>query len=208
VPRDTDGFLSAERLATENPDLNDTDVLVCGPPAMIVNLRQQLVARGVSEGQIHAEEFGFAKRGPETSKHPLDLPDSPEPHYPPPSRLPGVLFALAFAVFAFAGGVLVGHSRNSGGATTTTGPAIDTSPAAVAAGKLVFENTGCGACHVLSAAGATGKVGPSLDSAKPDAQLVLGIVTNGKGAMPAYGHHLTPAQIEHLAAFVSTAAGT
>jgi predicted ferric reductase/mono/diheme cytochrome c family protein len=209
VPRDTDGFLSAERLAGENPDLAEADVLICGPPAMIVSLREQLVARGLPDRQIHAEEFGFAKRGPEGSKQPLDLPDSPEPHYPPPSRLPAVLFGLAFAVFAFAGGVLVGQSRNSGGTTTTTTtPAIDTSPAAVAAGKTVFVKTGCGACHVLAAAGANGKVGPSLDGAKPDAQVVIAVVTGGKGAMPAYGHQLTPAQIEHLAAFVSTTAGT
>jgi predicted ferric reductase/mono/diheme cytochrome c family protein len=208
VPRDTDGFLSAERLAAENPDLAEADVLICGPPAMIVSLRDQLAASGLPERQIHAEEFGFAKRGPEASKQLLDLPDSPEPHYPPPSRLPGVLFGLAFAVFAFAGGVLVGQSRNSGGGTTTAAPAIDTSPAAVAAGKTVFVNTGCGACHVLAAAGGTGKVGPSLDGAKPDAQLVIGVVTNGKGAMPAYGHQLTPAQIEHLAALISTTAGT
>jgi mono/diheme cytochrome c family protein len=209
VPRDTDGFLSAERLAAENPELGETDVLICGPPAMIVSLRGQLVARGLAEGRIHAEEFGFAKRGPEASRAPLDLPESDERQYPPASRLPGVLFALAFAVFAFAGGVLVGQSRNSGGGTaTTTAPAIDTSPASVAAGKAVFLKTGCSACHVLAAADATGKVGPSLDSAKPDAQLVIGVVTNGKGAMPAFGHQLTPAQIEHLAAFIATAAGS
>jgi mono/diheme cytochrome c family protein len=163
----------------------------------------------VPERQIHAEEFGFAKRGPEASKQPLDLPEPADAHYPPSSKLPGVLFALAFAVFAFAGGVLVGQSRNSGGGTaTTTAPAIDTSPAAVAAGKAVFVKTGCGACHVLASAGATGKVGPSLDSAKPDAQVVIDTVTHGKGAMPAYGRQLTPAQIEHLAAFVSTTAGS
>jgi predicted ferric reductase/mono/diheme cytochrome c family protein len=208
VPRDTDGFLSAERLATENPELGESDVLICGPPVMIVSLREQLLGRDLPERQIHAEEFGFAKRGPEASKQPLDLPEPAEAHYPPSSKLPGVLFALAFAVFAFAGGVLVGQSRNSGGGTTTTAPAIDTSPAAVAAGKAVFVKTGCGACHVLASAGATGKVGPNLDSAKPDAQVVSDTVTHGKGAMPAYGHQLTPAQIEHLAAFVSTTAGS
>jgi predicted ferric reductase/mono/diheme cytochrome c family protein len=209
VPRDTDGFLSAERLAAEDPGLDESDVLICGPPVMIVSLREQLTARGLPERQIHAEDFGFAKRGPEASRRPLDLPEPAESHYPPSSKLPGVLFALAFAVFAFAGGVLVGQSRNSGGGgTTTTAPAIDTSPTAVAAGKAVFLKTGCGACHVLASAGATGKVGPSLDSAKPDSQLVIDIVTHGKGAMPAYGHQLTPTQIEHLAAFVSSTAGS
>jgi predicted ferric reductase/mono/diheme cytochrome c family protein len=208
VPRDTDGFLSAERLAAENPGLAESDVLICGPPVMIVSLREQLIPRGLPERQIHAEEFGFAKRGPEASKQPLDLPEPADAHYPPSSKLPGVLFALAFAVFAFAGGVLVGQSRNSGGGTTTAAPAIDTSPAAITAGKAVFVKTGCGACHVLASAGATGKVGPNLDSAKPDAQLVIDVVTHGKGAMPAFGHQLTPAEIEHLAAFISTTAGS
>jgi predicted ferric reductase len=63
VPRDREGFLTAERLAAENPDLASADVLICGPPAMIVSLRSQLQARGVSAEQIHAEEFSFAKIG-------------------------------------------------------------------------------------------------------------------------------------------------
>ena len=32
-----------------------------------------------------------------------------------------------------------------------------------AAGKAVFANNGCGGCHTLQAAKATGKVGPDLD---------------------------------------------
>ena len=39
-----------------------------------------------------------------------------------------------------------------------------------AAGKAVFTRSGCGACHTLSDAGATGNVGPNLDEAKPDAR--------------------------------------
>lgn len=63
VPRDTEGFLSAERVASEHPDLESADVLICGPPAMIDNLRAQLKARGLPGERIHAEEFGFAKLG-------------------------------------------------------------------------------------------------------------------------------------------------
>jgi predicted ferric reductase len=63
VPRDTEGFLSAERLATEQPDLDSANILICGPPAMIDNLRAQLRARGIPDVRIHAEEFGFAKVG-------------------------------------------------------------------------------------------------------------------------------------------------
>ena len=37
------------------------------------------------------------------------------------------------------------------------------SPSAAVAGAAVFKNNGCGACHTLAAAGASGKVGPDLD---------------------------------------------
>src|SRR5918996_1677453 len=63
VPRETDGFLTAERLAREQEDLVSADVLVCGPPAMIDSLRPQLVAHGLPRERFHAEEFGFAKIG-------------------------------------------------------------------------------------------------------------------------------------------------
>jgi predicted ferric reductase/mono/diheme cytochrome c family protein len=202
VSRDRDGFLSADRLAAENPELEASDLLICGPPAMITSLRAQLTARGLPDKQVHAEEFGFAKRAPGVA---LPVVATPEPGEPPPpagSPLPAVLFGLAFAVFAFAGGVLVGQSRSGGGATTTM--AVDTSPASVAAGKSVYETAGCGACHVLAAAGSTGKVGPNLDDAKPDAARVVDVVTNGKGVMPSYRKRLTAVQIDHVAAFVST----
>ena len=39
-----------------------------------------------------------------------------------------------------------------------------------AAGKTVFVNNGCGACHQLKAAGATGKIGPDLDKLAAYAQ--------------------------------------
>jgi cytochrome c oxidase subunit 2 len=38
------------------------------------------------------------------------------------------------------------------------------------AGAAVFKNNGCGACHTLQAAGATGKVGPDLDQLPAEAQ--------------------------------------
>src|SRR5262249_13220898 len=122
--------------------------------------------------------------------------------------LPAVLFALGFAVFAFAGGVLVGQSRSSGGGAAATTTSVDTSPAAIAAGKALYTSTGCGACHVLVAAGSSGTIGPNLDAAKPDAATVVGVVTNGKGVMPAFHGRLTRAQIDQVAAFVSTAAGS
>jgi cytochrome c553 len=77
-----------------------------------------------------------------------------------------------------------------------------------AAGRVVFASAGCGACHTLAAAGASGKVGPSLDDAKPDAAHVVEVVTHGKGAMPPYKGRLTDEQIRDVAAYVAQSAGT
>jgi mono/diheme cytochrome c family protein len=71
-----------------------------------------------------------------------------------------------------------------------------------AAGKIVFTSKGCGACHTLSAAGATGTVGPNLDEAKPEEALIVDRVVNGKGVMPAFGSQLTDQQIADVVAFV------
>jgi cytochrome c oxidase subunit 2 len=45
-----------------------------------------------------------------------------------------------------------------------------TSPSAGTAGAAIFKNNGCGACHTLTAAGTTGKVGPDLDKLPAEAQ--------------------------------------
>ena len=77
----------------------------------------------------------------------------------------------------------------------------------VARGKALFASAGCGACHTLADAGATGTVGPSLDAAKPSADLVTARVTNGLGVMPSFAGKLSPQEIADVAAYVSGAAG-
>ncbi len=51
------------------------------------------------------------------------------------------------------------------------GNASAASAGGATAGKAVFTAQGCGACHTFKAAGATGKVGPNLDTLFKDAQL-------------------------------------
>jgi mono/diheme cytochrome c family protein len=77
-----------------------------------------------------------------------------------------------------------------------------------AAGKEVFASAGCGSCHTLADAGAGGSVGPNLDQAKPPYDLVVDRVTNGRGAMPAFKGQLDEKQIQDVAAYVSSAAGS
>ena len=74
-------------------------------------------------------------------------------------------------------------------------------------GKELFTQK-CGSCHTLADAGTTGKVGPNLDEAKPAKERVLDRVTNGKGVMPPFEGQLTDAQIEAVAEYVTSVAGT
>jgi mono/diheme cytochrome c family protein len=112
-----------------------------------------------------------------------------------------------------------------GTTTSPTGTTPSASPAEIAAGKVVFNSSGCSACHVFTPAGSTGKVGPNLDMIKdyaskagqpldefltdavqhPPAKYVPpGFPTN---AMPPEGGHtLTSTQLANLVAFLESGA--
>jgi cytochrome c553 len=75
-------------------------------------------------------------------------------------------------------------------------------------GAKVFADAGCGDCHTLAAADATGTVGPDLDQVRPDVARIVEQVTNGGGAMPAFGDRLSDSAIQDLAEFVSDATRT
>jgi mono/diheme cytochrome c family protein len=136
----------------------------------------------------------------------------------------GVLSACggSDAVGTLGGEVTIGTGTNptetpidEGGATTeeaaTTEAAGETTAAAAegdaAAGAAVFTSAGCGGCHTLAAAGSAGAVGPNLDDVKPDYAAVMDIVTNGRGAMPAFSGQLSEDDIKNVAAYVSQNAG-
>lgn len=70
-------------------------------------------------------------------------------------------------------------------------------------GEQVFASAGCGGCHTFEAAGSTGSVGPNLDEAAPSFGTVVGMVTNGGGAMPSFEGDLSEQEIRDVAAFVS-----
>ena len=48
-------------------------------------------------------------------------------------------------------------------------------------------------------------VGPNLDTAKPSAALIVSRLSKGKGAMPSFKGRLTTAQMNDIAAFITTA---
>jgi len=75
------------------------------------------------------------------------------------------------------------------------------------AGATVFQSSGCGGCHTLAAAHATGTVGPNLDQLKPDYRHVTAQVTNGGAVMPSFKSRLTAQQIADVAAYVVKSTG-
>ncbi len=96
---------------------------------------------------------------------------------------------------------------------TTTGggnedlPALDLTGDA-AAGEPLFADGGCGACHTLSAAGASGTIGPNLDESQPSYELAVERITLGQGGMPSFAEQFEPQQIADVAQYlVSSTSG-
>jgi len=110
-------------------------------------------------------------------------------------------------------------------AATTTSAATTTTTSGggnVAAGKALFASSGCSSCHMFTAAGSTGSVGPNLDTApaqdaKTDGNMALAAfiqqsitdpsayIAKGytDGVMPkTFGTQLKPSQIADLVAFI------
>ncbi len=90
---------------------------------------------------------------------------------------------------------------------TTTGETTTGENDLAAQGAEVFASNGCGSCHTLAAANASGSVGPNLDTAKPSEALIIDRVTNGFGAMPSFKDQLSETQIKAVATYISQAAG-
>src|SRR5215210_7298384 len=84
--------------------------------------------------------------------------------------------ALFWVVALLIGPELIGAKQEQGGAAGAA-------PAA-RAGEQIFADEGCGGCHTLADAGASGTSGPNLDDLAPDAATVEAKVKSGGGSMP------------------------
>ena len=81
--------------------------------------------------------------------------------------------------------------------------AVELSAEEVEAGRTLFTNWSCGACHSLSDAKAFGQIGPSFDGSDGlDHEFVVNRITNGQGAMPGFGGQLTEEEIDLLSAYI------
>ena len=119
-------------------------------------------------------------------------------------RLVVALVALVGAL-ALVGAGCGGDDDGGGSAETSPATTQTTGGGAgdAANGEEVFASAGCGGCHTFAAAGSSGSVGPDLDDAAPSFDAVVTQVTNGGGAMPAFGDELSAQEIRDVAAFVS-----
>jgi mono/diheme cytochrome c family protein len=121
---------------------------------------------------------------------------SPRPD--PLARVDRVLAPLTALAAAFAvvvlllGPELIGAKQSGAGAQPRSG-------------KQIFTAEGCGGCHTLAAAGASGTSGPNLDEVKPDAATVEAKVPAGGGAMPSFD--LPAPELKTLAEYVASVAG-
>ena len=101
------------------------------------------------------------------------------------------------------GGALVGLTACGG----SSGGGAGGHATKATTGRAIFQSAGCAGCHTLRAAGATGDVGPNLDSLQPSAATVRFQVEHGGGVMPSFTGTLTAAQINAVANFVASSAG-
>ena len=85
-----------------------------------------------------------------------------------------------------------GNGDDGGSSSATSSP-----------GAKVFADAGCGNCHTMEAADATGTTGPNLDDLKPEKERVARQVQNGGVGMPSFSDKLTAEQIDQVAEFVS-----
>lgn len=103
------------------------------------------------------------------------------------------------------------EATGEGKQTTTAAQTTPSAPSAKgdpAAGKTVFTSAGCTTCHTLKDAGSHGTIGPDLDQLKPAQDVVQHQVEVGGGPMPAFKGQLSAKQIQDVAAYVSSAAGS
>ena len=109
-----------------------------------------------------------------------------------------VLLVMLFAgpgIFAEDKGTkaaVTGSPYAKGGGTRTAAPA----------GAALFTAPG-GSCHTLSAAGASGAVGPKLDGLALTPAVVKATMASGPGVMPSFTGQLSPQEFDALAAYVA-----
>jgi len=167
-------------------------------PILVPDLLKRSTARGFTAALACAAALlaSVAVAAPNTAARTMP----PAPAYEPADSLEGNYLAAYIAGVAGVPGVE---------------PPI---PPDAPPGAQVFLAQGCGSCHTMAAAGATGSVGPNLDEVipnqnpadveisilDPDAELSQGF---GAGIMPDTYGDLPPPELQDLVDFLVSEAG-
>jgi mono/diheme cytochrome c family protein len=94
------------------------------------------------------------------------------------------VIALVAAVVVVTVVIVIVASHSTGGERARDGLGPITLNAQERHGRQLFSQR-CAGCHVLTATGAVGRTGPSLDMLRPPALATLSAIRRGPGAMPA-----------------------
>lgn len=81
----------------------------------------------------------------------------------------------------------------------------------LARGKALFASEAvpaCAICHTLKDAGAEGAIGPDLDELKPSKEVVLKVLKEGMGAMPAFSETMSADDMQAVAAYIVSVTGS
>lgn len=144
---------------------------------------------------------------------PIDAPEPAEaveteaaPAEPPSLwRILAAPVALALSAIALIVGVMIGVGLEDEESAAPTTPTT-TQPSDNEEAAALFASQGCGGCHVLTAAGSEGQVGPNLDETQLTEPEIAAVIANGRGAMPAFSGSLDEDEIDALAAYIATSA--
>jgi mono/diheme cytochrome c family protein len=148
--------------------------------------------------------------------YPIESPNTGSPGMPADLVTGDDADAVAAYVASVAGLPVRGGGAEAGGGTTTGGGGTTTGGGGTTTGggggeapdgEAIFAEAGCGGCHALEAANASGTVGPNLEEAKPSKELAVDRVTNGQGAMPAFKDSYSAEQIDAVADYVVASTG-
>jgi mono/diheme cytochrome c family protein len=129
------------------------------------------------------------------------------------ARLGFAVLGLAVATAAF-GTQSTDHAGHGAAAAPAAAPPaaavaapVDKDEATITKGRELFANWGCESCHALGDAGAAGHVGPAFDgNPNMTKEFIVNRVTNGQGAMPAFGGQMTDEEIGILSEYIAMVA--
>jgi cytochrome c553 len=118
------------------------------------------------------------------------------------SSITRTILGVALTLLALAPGCGVTSHPGGGASTGKANRALHPQQE----GAAVFASSGCGSCHTLDGASASGQIGPNLDQIKPTYATVLRQVASGGNGMPSFDGKLSRDAMRAVARFVSTSA--